>query len=173
MLKRKKLLGYELCRRFLTRATANEAVGLPSDRIGCVLHLSEDVIDTTPAVISSYGKMNNAIPTASSGRWLILFVDETLIRYSGEMAATSICREAPSKTGTEMPESDFSFCNADSICIKQGACGNSMAHGNLSFYIKNRQDCRYKATCLSSPSLPLHFNISMGAPKGVALLPLT
>jgi hypothetical protein len=234
MLKRLKLLDDSLCQRFLTTAIDKAAVEPTADRISSVSHLSEDVIETTPAVISSYGKTNKGIATSNAGTWLITFVDETLMRCSEEMAAISLSREEQAET--ETPKSEFSFCNADfirikqgvcensmvhgnpkiknkrrpgyqdrllitsksppstqgipwtpprgrpahlslsskdstflavdSICMMQGACKNSMAHGNLFFYLGNLINCQYRATCLSSPSLPLHFNISMGAPQG-------
>ncbi|NIM18613.1 MAG: hypothetical protein GTO45_42095 [Candidatus Aminicenantes bacterium] len=216
----------------------NTTVGLLADRISSVSHLPKDIIDTTPAVISSYGKENKGIAKLNTGTRMILLVDETLIRSSGEMTAISQIQEEQAKTSTEteIPKSDFAFRAADFICImqgacensmahgnlfikkkrrtgfqdgppltsksppstfgfpwaprmgrpahlplshkgftfraadfictKQGACGNGMAHGNLFLKLKYRINCLYAATCLSSPSLPLHFNISMGAPQG-------
>lgn len=223
-----------LHQRFFMVGIDNTTVGLLADRISNVSHLPNDIIDTTPAVISSYEKENKGIAKSNTGTQMILLVDETLIRSSGEMAAIFQIQEKQSETKT--PKSDFAspfadficikqgacknsmahgnlfiktkrqpgiqeglaitsksppstlgfpwasrkgrparlslshkdvtFFAADSICIKQGACGNSMAHGNRFLKLKYRINCLYAATCLSSPSLPLHFNISMGAPQG-------
>lgn len=216
----------------------NTTVGLLADRISNVSHLPNDIIGTTPAVISSYGKENKGIAKLNTGTRLMFLVDETLIRSSEEMAAIFQIREEQAKTSTEtkIPKSDFASPTTDFICIKQGACensmahgnlfikkkrqpgfqdglaitsksppstlgfpwaprrgrpahlslshkdftfraedficnkqgacGNSMAHGNRFLKLKYRLNCLFAATCLSSPSLPLHFNISMGAPQG-------
>jgi hypothetical protein len=242
MLKKLKPLHNGLHQPILMVEIDNATVGLLADRTRDVSHLPKDIINTIPAVISSYGKENKGIARLNTGTRtctrMILLVDETLIRSNEEMTAFSQIQEKQSKTGTEtkIPKSDFAFrtadfictkqgaCKnsmahgnlniknkrrpgfqdgplitsksppstlgfpwaprmgrpaylslspkdfpfraADFICIKQGACGNGMAHGNLFFYLKYRRNCHHTATCLSSPSLPLHFNISMGAPQG-------
>ena len=150
--------------RILMVEIDNTTVGLLADRISNVSHLPNDIIDATPAVISSYEQENKGIAKSNTGTRMILLVDETLIRSSGEMAAFFQIQEKQSETKT--PKSDFASPFADFICIKQGACGIGMAHGNRFLKLKYRINCRYAATCLSSPSLPLHFNISMGAPQG-------
>ena len=227
-----------LHQRILMVKIDNTRVGPLADRICSVSYLPNDIIDTTPAVISSFGKENKGIAKSNTGTRIILLVDETLIRSSGEMTAIFQIQEKQPKTGTETktPKSDFASPFADFICIKQGACKNSMAHGNLFIKkkrrpgsrdglaitsksppstlgfpwaprrgrpahlslshknftllaedficikqgacgnsmahgnrfqkLKYRINCLYAATCLSSPSLPLHFNISMGAPQG-------
>jgi hypothetical protein len=121
--------------RFLMVEINNTTVGLLADRIINVSHLANEIIDITLAVISSHGKKNKGIGKLNTDTRLILLVNETLMLSSEEMAAIFQIQEENIRTSieTKIPKSDFASPTADFICIKQGACENGMAHGNLFF----------------------------------------
>jgi hypothetical protein len=178
MLKKLKLHYDSLHQRIIMVEIYNTTVGLLADRISSVSHLPKDIIDTISAVISSYGKENKGIAKLNTGTRtrMILLVDETLIRSNEEMTAISQIQEEQAKTGTEtkIPKPDFVFRAADFLCIKQGACENSMAHGNL-FIKKKRRPGFQDGLAITSKSPPSTLGFSwvprMGRPAHLSLSP--
>jgi purine-binding chemotaxis protein CheW len=85
----------ELADEMNKRAAANQRVlfveiekmtiGLLVDRVSEVARLSRSFIDTTPAVISSYGKEIKAIAKLNEGTRLILLINETQLLSNEEM----------------------------------------------------------------------------------------
>lgn len=65
--------------RILIVNIENTTVGLLVDRVTEVSRLPKRIIDTTPAVISSYGKEIKGIAKLDNGKRLILLVDEKLL----------------------------------------------------------------------------------------------
>lgn len=67
--------------------------GLLVDRVNQVTRLPKDLIDTTPAVISTYGREIRGVAKLNEGKRLILMADENQLLSDEEIAAISQIRD--------------------------------------------------------------------------------
>ena len=79
--------------RILIVAIKQTTVGLLVDKVSEVTRLPKSIIDTTPAVISSYGREIRGIARLNHGTRLILMLDETLLLSGDEMEAIAKIQE--------------------------------------------------------------------------------
>ncbi len=73
-------------------------VGLLVDKVSEVVRLPKSIIDSTPTVISTYGKEIKGIAKLNQGSRLILLLDEKLLLSIDEMAAIAQIGEEQSQT---------------------------------------------------------------------------